>query len=78
MNEHDQSNLDFLLSVDPKTFKDWYGKMGEEDHDYAMELLAAYSKELDERALALRIDCELELMDKTMPDAQKVLARFLK
>ena len=78
MNEHDRSQLEFLMSIDAKTFKDWYSKTDEDDHEYAGELLAAYAKELDERAQALRIEGELELMDKTLPDAQKVLARFMK
>ena len=39
MNEHDRSNLEFLLSASPATLYDWYSKMVGDDHAYAVELL---------------------------------------
>ena len=62
MNEHDRSNLEFLLNADSATIKDWTTKVSLDDIDYAHELLALYSEELRERSLALRIEAELEIM----------------
>ena len=61
MNEHDRSNLEFLLNASPDVIKDWESKMPADDIAYAQELLNMYSLELKERALALRIEAEMEL-----------------
>jgi hypothetical protein len=61
MNKHDRDNLNFLLSTDDATFKDWYNQMDEDDHDYARELLNMYSLELKERSLELLVEAELAL-----------------
>jgi len=61
MNEHDRSNLEFLLNADEATIKDWHSKVSADDIDYAHELLDACSKELREKAVALKIECEMEL-----------------
>lgn len=37
--ENDIHNLSFLLSASPETLQDWFGKMSEDDLDYAVELL---------------------------------------
>ena len=78
MNQHDRNNLKFLMSVEPKVLKDWYTKMSADDIEYALELLNIASREVDERALALRIDCELERMNNKYPDARQVITDLLK
>ena len=78
MNQHDRDNLNFLMSVGPKVLKDWYTKMSADDIEYALELLNIASREVDERAEALRIDCELERMNNKYPDARQVIADLLK
>jgi hypothetical protein len=78
MNQHDRDNLNFLMSVGPKVLKDWYTKMSADDIEYALELLNIASLEVDERALALRIDCELERMNNKYPDARRVITDLLK
>jgi len=78
MNQHDRDNLNFLMSVEPKVLKDWYTKMTADDIEYALELLNIASREVDERALALRIDCELERMNNKYPDARQVITDLLK
>jgi hypothetical protein len=75
MNEHDRDNLQFLLTVDADTFKDWYSQTDAEDHEYAQELLAMYSLELKERSIALRIEAELMTMDK-FEQAQAVIGKI--
>ena len=52
MNQHDRDNLDFLLSASPEVIEDWYEQMGEDDIEYAFELLEAYSQELAAQDLA--------------------------
>jgi len=78
MNQHDRDNLNFLMSVGPKVLKDWYTKMSADDIEYALELLNIASREVDERAEALRIDCELERMNNKYPDAHLVITNLLK
>ena len=64
MNEHDRSNLKFLLNASAETLKDWWDKVDEDDHQYAQELLAMAALELKEQALALRVEAELALDPK--------------
>lgn len=75
MNKHDRDNLKFLLTASKETLQDWYSKMDEDDLRYAMELLDAYSKELDVRSALLE---DLPLMSKKnlYPEANAVLAKF--
>lgn len=47
MNEHDASNLMFLLSSDEEVLKDWYSKMEADDHQYAKELLYLFKEALN-------------------------------
>jgi len=61
MNEHDRSNLKFLLTASDAVIKDWSARVPPDDIDYAHELLALYSLELREQAIALKIECEMEL-----------------
>lgn len=61
MDQNDRDNLNFLLSIDDATFKDWYSKMDQDDHEYAQELLSKYSMELKERSVELLVEAELAL-----------------
>jgi len=72
VNDHDRDNLQFLLTASPAVIKDWYSKMDRDDIDYAYELLAAYSRELDSQAEELRIEAELALMEE-YPDACRAI-----
>ena len=75
MNEHDRSNLNFLLYSNAEVLHDWYEKMGPEDHEYAQELLIMYSAELCEASAALVVECEME-MNPMYAEANAVLDRF--
>ena len=70
MNQHDKDNLQFLLNSTPATLKDWYDKMDEDDHAYALELIRLHSSEL--------IVAELELTDEQedLSLAAKYLAKY--
>jgi hypothetical protein len=71
MNDYDRENLQFLLNVDKETLKDWYDEMEEDDHEYASELLAAYSEELNVKS-ALIQDPKIEVVS----EATDFLKRF--
>lgn len=75
MNQHDRENLKFLLTASKETLQDWYSKMDEDDLRYAMELLDAYSRELDVRS-ALLEDLPLQSKKNPYPEANAVLAKF--
>lgn len=53
MNNYDRSNIDFLLSIDKDTLKDWYDKMDSDDVEYASEIMAQYSLELEVKSALL-------------------------
>lgn len=77
MNEHDRNNLNFLLSLnkDPVAFDKWCHKRTDDDMDYAMELLAQYSKELEAESVELRIEAELEMLGGRYPQVNKIIAQ---
>jgi hypothetical protein len=62
-SDHDRKNLEFLMACDQETLQDWFQHTGTDDLDYAWELLAAYSRELDAAALDLRVEAELAELD---------------
>lgn len=73
MTRDDWDNLQFLLNASEETLCDWYEKMDEDDHEYASDLLALYSEELDIKR-ALINDIEI----KEFKDAASILSRFRK
>lgn len=74
LSEHDQANLKFLLTSPKEVIREWYTKVGDTDHDYAMELLEHHSIELANLAAALAEACEREVEDLTL--ANKVLDKY--
>jgi hypothetical protein len=46
MNDHDKSNLEFLMSVTPETFEDWCSQVSEDDMAYAFELIRTAKAEV--------------------------------
>jgi hypothetical protein len=46
MDEYNRKNLEFLLNADKETLLEWYNSVGEDDHEYASELMLEYSEEL--------------------------------
>ena len=53
MDDYDRENLFFLLNSDTETLKNWYASVGEDDHEYAAGLLAAYGEELAQKAILI-------------------------
>lgn len=80
MNKHDQDNLRFLLTASKETLQDWYSQINEDDLAYAMELLDAYSKELDQRQVMNSLDDAIESLESNFDDpyaeANAALAKF--
>lgn len=77
MNQHDRSNLKFLLNADLDVIKDWASKMESDDIAYAQELLLAYADELRERSNALLVEANLARMGNNYPDALRVIDRIV-
>lgn len=75
MNENDKQNLQFLLSANEQTLRDWYSHTTDDDHEYAMWLLSSYSQELRNEIME-RIEVRLE--NSNFLEATKVLAKFRK
>jgi hypothetical protein len=71
MNKHDKDNLNFLLTASKETLNDWYNSLGEDDIDYAFELLQMAKTEL--------ILKELELLDVVddVEDADRAVIEIL-
>jgi hypothetical protein len=71
MNEHDKSNLEFLLQTDQKSFLKWYQQATADDIEYAMELFA--------KAKAEMMIMEIELMDdvEDLTQAQQVIHKMM-
>ena len=70
MNKHDRDNVMFLLNADKATMVDWFNTVGQDDIEYALEILQAYKSELLVR--------EMELMDDVddVSMASEVLRKF--
>ena len=77
MNDWDRNNLQFLLNASDSVIKDWTAQTSPDDIDYAHELLARYSEELRDKAVALKIECEMELAGN-YPEANQVIDRIRK
>ena len=60
-NEWDRDNLEFLLNTKGDEFKAWFAQSDEDDKAYAQELMDAYSRELQLRAVELEIEAQLAL-----------------
>ena len=58
MNDHDRSNLQFILSLDEDGFDKWTATLSEDDVDYALELLKAARTEVMMQAVSLTDEVE--------------------
>ena len=75
MNAHDKHNLKFLLAAEPETIRDWAGKMGSDDINYAQELLLQHASDLRERSREILIEAEMQ-RNNTLDQAREYLAKF--
>jgi hypothetical protein len=76
MNQHDRSNLDFLLASELETIRDWAGKMGSDDINYAQELLLQHASDLRERSREILVEAEMQRLDNTYGIARDYLKKF--
>jgi hypothetical protein len=76
MNAHDRSNLDFLLKSELETIRDWAGKMGSDDINYAQELLLQHADDLRERSREILVEAEMARLDNSYGIARDYLKRF--
>lgn len=71
MNDHDRSNLQFILSLNEDGFDKWSSTLSEDDVDYALELLKAARTEVMMQAVSLTDEVE------DTSDAMGVLKGFM-
>jgi len=76
MNEHDKSNLEFLLKADAAVIRDWAKKMQGDDIVYAQELLLQHAADLRERSREILVEAEMARMDNSYELAKDYLKRF--
>jgi hypothetical protein len=76
MNAHDRKNLDFLLKAEPDVIRDWAGKMGADDINYAQELLMQHARDLRERSREILVEAEMARLDNSYDLAGEYLRKF--
>ena len=54
MNDWDKNNLEFIMSLSPKEFDEWYECLDDDDIKYAMELLAQARSEVADHLVGLK------------------------
>lgn len=71
MNDHDKSNLNFILNLDEDQFDKWYAKISPDDVDYAIELLKQARSQL--------YMAQSELLDpiEDVTEAKSLLKKFM-
>jgi hypothetical protein len=67
MNDHDRSNFQFIMSLSPAEFDEWYASIDLDDIEYAIELCKAARLEL-----SMNVDA---VHDTTQ--ANQVLKKFM-
>lgn len=70
MNDHDKSNLQYIMALSQEEFEVWYAEISDDDAEYAIELLKKARQEL--------VAIEIELLDEveTLTEAKNILDRF--
>ena len=76
MNEHDKSNLEFLLTADAAVIRDWAQKINPDDILYAQELLLQHAADLRERSREILVEAEMARLDNSYDLAGEYLRKF--
>mgnify|MGYP006286334963 CR=1 FL=1 len=72
MNEHDRSNVNFIMSLNERQFDEWASDLTDDDIEYAIEIIKLARAELDIEKMLL--DTEHEVEDLTL--AKQFLQKF--
>ena len=72
MNEHDRSNVNFIMSLNERQFDEWASDLTDDDIEYAIEIIKLARAELDLEKMLL--DTEHEVEDLTL--AKQFLQKF--
>lgn len=70
MNDHDLNNIRYIMSLDEHQFDEWMSKVGDDDINYAIEIIKARRVELMMEEALLNDEVE------DLSEAQKVLTKF--
>lgn len=63
MNDHDKSNLQYILSLDLNQFKEWATTISKDDIHYATELLKHANIEISEQGLSFLEDTNIDVTE---------------
>ena len=67
MNDYDRNNFEFIMSLSPQQFDEWYASISLDDIEYAIELCQAARLEM-----ALNVDAV-----KNLTEANNALKKFM-
>lgn len=73
MNDHDRSNLRFIMGLNDEQFDAWSDNVTDDDIQYAIELIKQARLELAEQECNL---LEFDLIDSNFAEARAVLNKF--
>jgi hypothetical protein len=74
VNQHDLNNLEFIMSLDVNSIKQWWNSISEDDREYAMELLEHQKRILIEKKTNICLDAEIT----DMTQAKQLLSKWYK
>lgn len=74
MNKNDLNNLEFIMSLNVDSIKEWWDNISEDDRNYAMELIDAQKKILIEKQTNMCLDAKIT----DMTQAKQVLSQWCK
>ena len=74
MNQNDLNNLEFIMSLNVESIKQWWDSISEDDREYAMELLEYQKRILVEKKTNICLDAEIT----DMTQAKQLLSRWYK
>lgn len=74
MNQHDLNNLEFIMSLDVNSIKQWWDSISEDDREYAMELLECQKRILVEKKTNICLDADIT----DMTQAKQLLSKWYK
>ncbi len=59
MNQNDLNNLEFIMSLNVDSIKQWWDSISDDDREYAMELLEYQKRILVEKKTNICLDVEI-------------------
>jgi hypothetical protein len=74
VNQNDLNNLEFIMSLNVESIKQWWDSISEDDREYAMELLEHQKRILVEKKTNICLDADIT----DMTQAKQLLSKWCK